>query len=211
MTAIRGGEGGREMRYIFHTPPRTTSWTFHPLQMFYDHPRFLGLGQTRWPHLQEEDDLMMQIITGQVKPDRERGLVNVNKQRLEAARANEEAAAAEDCLASTNPNFEQEASRLEIVVDKQRLLRSMPNLLPYRHGDVLVHFEAEHKVAWRKVEALLPEDPVANPEQYKVYCDVVDEYFKCALNKFCSIWRTDGVVDHLPTNASHKVSHYYFA
>lgn len=208
-----GGGGQAEVNYIYtmHTPPNTTSWTFDPLHVFWYHKHYQGLSQTLLPFRAERDDLSLQLITGQARVDPKLGIVFLSDEQTDDARAYsaggegvDKHSRPYDRLAIQDEAYQKQVSMRQVVIDKRQVMRSIPTLLEYRHGDVLVHYEVENRLARRMVDALLPDDPLSDPEGYEVYCKVQDMYRESAMSKFCSIWIVNGIVEHLPTSSTIK-------
>ena len=216
VSKIRGSDE-QGTSFTFHTPSTVDSYTFNPYQVFWYDEKWLGLSQTLLPFRTERDDLPLQLITGQCRVDLKRGLVfrgdedddNNNDDGNDNAESDQAAQRADldvyrDCMDDDNGQLNEEIDFNNVLVDKRHAMRSIPTLLQYRHGDVLVHYEAENTLARGKIEALLPDNPLDEPNRYKLYCEVQKAYRESALSKWATIWKIDGVVDHLATCSTIK-------
>jgi hypothetical protein len=90
------------------------------------------------------------------------------------------------------------------LVDKDAYIKSLPNALNYKTGDQLMKGEKETVLASKEIDQLLPENPEDEPERYALYCEARRRMRESGLDKFCSFWCIDGIVQNKPVPPSIK-------
>lgn len=172
-------------------PEGVRSYTLHATQAFWHHPRYLGIAFTQWPFQPNADNFAQQLINGDARV-RDGKLVfrdNTVERNM-------------GTLAGLAQSFQR--GYTHPIVDKDHIARSRPDLLGYRTGDQLMIWQSEAEAAYKHIDALYPAEPKDNPTQYLEYCKAMDRIRASGLDKFCSIWVTDGMVENKPIAESIK-------
>lgn len=163
-------------------PDNFEHYTLHPEQCFYTHEKYLGIGFTRWFFKLTKENFAADVAARRIQI--------INNQLVKASESS----------AAPNGSFQELAQRRmdNPLLDKSEFQGK------YKTGDQLMIWERETEEATKIIMQLFPEDPEKDPARYAEYCEARRRMRESGIDKFCSIWNTDGNMENKPVATSIK-------
>jgi hypothetical protein len=183
---------------LHYTKGILATFTIHPRMCFWYGSRYLGLGFTLWPYEKQRDNYAMRVIQKEVF------IENGELKEKENIAPSSSSSAVTEIKTLADLADSHKRRYLNPLVDKQRLEAMEPRLLSYRTGDQIMKWQKEQETAYRIISQLLSSNPGEEPARYAMYCKAMKDMRDSCLDKFCSIWLTDGMVATKPIAPSIK-------
>jgi hypothetical protein len=171
--------------------PNADFYVIDPQLMFWAHPTYVGLGFTSWAHEKSRENFALELVLKE--------LVITNGGKTVVKKQNSADPGPLSCFAGAHLDAYPSP-----LVDKRLLESRSASLLNYRTAEQIMVWQAENDMACKIIYQYMPSDPRLDAEQYATFCVLLKRLRESALDKFLSIWTTDGVVDNKPIDISYK-------